>query len=94
VFDNINYSELIKFAAGTSTNVLNPKTKAEIGEFLHAIMDVILLRRYKIRDDANIPKTDSCIVMVVQNFVGSEFLVDELAEAISECALEECRVHI
>lgn len=78
----------------TPTEVLDPDTKSRISTLLQDIMDVVLLRRYRLRDDATLSKADECIKRGVSEFDDSEFLLDELAASIAECGFEEGRAYV
>lgn len=78
----------------TPTEVMDSDTTAAFDSLLQEVMDVALLRRYEVREDVEISHTDKCVEQGLAEFKGSEFLLDQLADAIAKCGLEEGRAYV
>jgi hypothetical protein len=72
--------------------VLDHHTTMQFDSLFEDILDGALLRTYKLDEDRKLP-TSSCADERIARKHGEEFKLEELAEEIAACGLEEGRVY-
>ena len=71
--------------------ILDHHTTMQFDSLFEDILDGALLRTYKLDDDRKLP-TSTCAERIARKH-GEEFKLEELAEEIASCGLEEGRVY-
>lgn len=78
----------------TPLEVIDAETRETFDAIFDEEMDIKLLRRFRFEDDADLPDDTQCVEEGAAKFKEQEFLLEQLAEAITECGFDENRAYL